>query len=405
MNRTPVLLVSGQELTDQISEALLHKSGTLVVRHRFDGQVGLRSVCIRRGDEPHTSQWPIELMNCCVDCTIRSDLLVLLRRLHRRDDVSRIVVHLPPWLEPEPLCWDINNVDVVVGPGYIDGPAARDVRIEAVITTVATGQWLTDALGADVLDDGRTVAQVVVGQAEFADVLLLSAPDRTTQAVLHRLAPRAQIITGTEQLGSALDALSDSARRGADHDPHEPLLSGEPPLVAEHGVKLVEFQAIRPFHPLRLHRAIDDLLDGVVRLRGRAWLASQPDVVLWIESAGGGLRVGHAGEWLAASAIDEPADPDPERAVLASLRWDEQFGDRHISLTALICGADPEAVTASLSAALLTDDELSRPDLWAHWEDPFGEWHEDPCEGLDKADGAATRDRPDEGDPTGFSRS
>lgn len=402
MKRTPVLVVSGQEMTDQISESLLHLPGSLVVRHLFDGQVVLRSVSIRRDGGPHTSEWPIELLNCCVDCTIRNDLLILLRRLHRRDDVSRIVVRLPPWLEPEPLCWDINNTDVAVGPGYIDGPAARDVRIEAVITAVDTGQWLTDALSADVLDDDRTVAQVVVGQAEFADVLVLSAPDPMTEAALRRLTPRAQTVTDTDQLECTLGSLSEYARRGADHDPHEPLLPGQPPLVTEHGVKLVEFQAIRPFHPLRLHRAIDDLLDGVIRLRGRAWLASQPDVVLWIESAGGGLRVGHAGEWLAAAPIGTPADP--ERVALASLRWDERFGDRHISLTVLVCGADPDAVTASLSAALLTDEELAEPHLWACWEDPFGDWHEDPCDGLDKVDEAAACDRPDEGDPTGFSR-
>lgn len=419
MKRTPVLIVAGQDKTDQISEALLLTPGTLTVSHHFDGQVVVRSVCIRRGDQPHTSQWPIELMNCCVDCTIRNDLLILLRRLHRRDDVSRIVVHLPPWLETEPLCWDINNVDVVVGPGYIDGPAARDVRIEAVVTAVSTGQWLTDALSADVLDDDRTVAQVVVGQAEFADVLVMAAPDSTTEAVLRRLAPRAQIVVGTERMDAALAALKANARRGRDHDPHAPLLSGEPPLVSEHGVQLVEFHAVRPFHPLRLHTAVDDLLKGVVRLRGRAWLASQPDTVVWIESAGGGLRVGHAGEWLAAPEGDAPSDPDPERVAMASLRWDERFGDRHVALTALVCGADPDVITAALSAALLTDDELSRPEDWTHWDDPFGEWHEDPCEilgaeldgaeldtpDLDRTGAAGAGDRSDDGGPTGFSRS
>ncbi len=60
-----------------------------------------------------------------------------------------------------------------------------------------------------------------------------------------------------------------------------------------------------PFHPGRLHEAIDDLLDGVVRVRGRAWLASQPDAVVWIESAGGGLGVGNAGRWLAAMTDSE----------------------------------------------------------------------------------------------------
>ena len=129
-------------------------------------------------------------------CTIRNDLLVLLRKLHRRADVDRIVVHLAPWLEPEPICWAINHTRVRVGPGYFDGPAARDVVIAGVVDCVETVDWLGQALGDDELPDGRTVAQVVVGQAEFADLLVLNHPDPATLAVLRRLAPRARITVG-----------------------------------------------------------------------------------------------------------------------------------------------------------------------------------------------------------------
>lgn len=398
MDRTPVIVVAGQELTDDICERLLQDRGTLVVQHRYDGQVVVRSVRIRQGLDVHTSQWPIELANCCVDCTMRDDLLILLRRLHRREDVTRIVVHLEPWLEPEPICWAINNVEVHVGPGYIDGPAARDVRIEAVISTVPASQWLTDALSADELDDGRTVAQVVVAQTEFADVLLLSSQEPRTQAVLCRLAPRASIVVGTDGLDHALGTLDTNCRRGRDHDPHASLLDGEPPLGADAGVKIVEFQANRPFHPMRLHLAIDDLLDGVVRIKGRAWLATQPDVVIWLESAGGGLRVGHAGPWLASLSSEEREQADDDRLALASLRWDEKFGDREISLTALVCGADPDDITRALTGALLTDDELSQPAEWVGYDDPFGDWHEDPCDDLGQVEDYAAADRPDRGD-------
>ena len=58
----------------------------------------------------------------------------------------------------------------------VDGPAARDVSIAAVITCVDSSVWLPQALGDEELDDGRTVAQVVVGQVEFADVVVLRPP-------------------------------------------------------------------------------------------------------------------------------------------------------------------------------------------------------------------------------------
>jgi hypothetical protein len=112
--------------------------------------------------------------------TVRNDLLILLRRMHGRDDVERIVVLLAPWMEPEPVCYAINHVRVRVGTGYIDGPAARDVEIRSVVACIDADTWLTQALGDEELDDGRTVAQVVVGQAEFADAVVLTEPERTT---------------------------------------------------------------------------------------------------------------------------------------------------------------------------------------------------------------------------------
>jgi G3E family GTPase len=56
--------------------------------------------------------------------------------LHRCDGIDRIVVHLAPWLEPEPICVAINHVRVRVGPGYLDGPAARDVAVAGVVTCI-----------------------------------------------------------------------------------------------------------------------------------------------------------------------------------------------------------------------------------------------------------------------------
>ncbi|MGC2344749.1 MAG: GTP-binding protein, partial [Mycobacterium sp.] len=186
--RTPVVIVAGQGGTDAVAGALLRRPKTLVVEHRFDGHVVRRAMVVLRDGELVTADEALELAHGCVACTIRNDLLVLLRRLHRRADADRIVVHLAPWLEPEPICWAINHVHVRVGPGYIDGPASRDVAIAGVVTCVESDDWLRQALGDDELPDGRTVAQVAVGQAEFADLLVLTRPDPAALAALRRLA-------------------------------------------------------------------------------------------------------------------------------------------------------------------------------------------------------------------------
>jgi G3E family GTPase len=229
--RTPVILVAGQKDTDPVVGALLRTPGTLVVEHRFDGHVVRRTMVTLQHGVLTTAEAGLELAHGCVPCTIRNDLLVLLRKLHRRDDVDRIVVHLAPWLEPEPICLAINHVRVRVVPGYVDGPAALDVSIAAVVTCVDSSVWLSQALGDAQLDDGRTRAQVVVGQAEFADVAVLNRPNPIVAAVLRRLSPRARISVGADGIEYGLDNLFRDARRGRSDDPYGPLLAGQHPWI------------------------------------------------------------------------------------------------------------------------------------------------------------------------------
>lgn len=377
--RTPVLLVSGQADTDAVVDVLARDPGTVVVTHRFDGHIVKRSV-VSGGGARDPQVTVLELAHGCVSCTVRDDLLVLLRKLHRREDVGRIVLHLEPWLEADPICWAIKTVPVRMGPGYIDGPAARDVEIAGVVSCVDTANWLEQALGDDELDDGRTVAQVVIGQAEFADVLVVRNPEPEVLSVLRRLAPRARITARIGRVEQALDHLEDDARCGRADDPHGPLLAGQPSLAVDGRIALVEFNARRPFHPERLHAAIDLLLDGVIRTRGRLWLATQDQQAMWLESAGGGLRVSAAGKWLAAMDSAEARQTDLERRAFADLMWDYRFGDRHTAMTVLVCGAESAEVLDALRGALLTDDEMASPAGWEEFSDPFGEWHEDPCE-------------------------
>ena len=112
---------------------------------------------------------------------------------------------------------------------------------------------------------------------------------------------------------------------------------------------------------------------------------------MWLESAGGGLRVSSAGKWLAALTGPELADIEAERRVFAELTWDDRYGDRHTAMTVLVYGAHPAEILDALNGALLTDDELRTPQDWIGYDDPFGDWHEEPCE--EPADEAANPGR------------
>ena len=127
--RTPVVLVAGQGAGTDVADVLIRTPGTAVVGYAAEGHVVIRRVSGMRDTKLVITQWPLEITNCCVTCTIRNDLLILLRQLHRRSDVHRIVVHLMEWLDPEAICTAINDTPVQLGPGYIDGPAGRDGHI------------------------------------------------------------------------------------------------------------------------------------------------------------------------------------------------------------------------------------------------------------------------------------
>ena len=373
MQDTRLVLVTGLDrgATGWVAGRLLREEpGTVVVRHDLSGLAeGIVHRTVRTADGP-PDDTVLELAHGCVSCTLRLDTLPLLRALAAKPDVRRIVLHLDPGVEPEPVCWALHNV--LVG----DVTIAEVATIEAVVAVVDEGQWLTAATGDVPLgltpEDDRTLAQVAVGQVEFADAIVVTgqAADgwaaARTAAVLDRLAPAAPRASSVHRL---LDAVPADARRGEVTDAHAPLLRWSPPLEPDCGVTLTVFEARRPFHPGRLHEAIDVLLEGVVRTRGRIWVATQPDVALWLESAGGGLRVGHAGVWLA--AVDDAAwqRATEDRRAKAAVDWHPRWGDRMQEIAILAHDASPAHLVATLREALLTDEELAAD--WNGYEDPF----------------------------------
>ncbi len=364
------------------------RRGTVVVHHDLR-DVGAGEVRRRMRWDSRTDTITVELAHGCLSCALRVDVLPLLRSLARTPYLRRIVLHLDPVLAPDQVCWALHQV-------WVDGaPVIEDLDLRGVITVVDPGSWLEDATGATLPPerglavlpgDKRTVAQVVVGQAEFADLLVYGGTGEArslarTDVVLARLAPLAcRLLINDAGPALSLGGLPLSARRGRLTDPFAALLRGQPPLRRECGVELVVFTARHPFHPERLHEAVDVLLKGVVRSRGRVWLATRPQSALWVESAGGALELGVAGDWLAAGDAAAWAAADPERVTMAALNWHPQWGDRRQELAVLTHAADRDEITAALRAALLTKAELAAGQgAWRTYPDPFGVSHTDPC--------------------------
>ncbi|WP_373876725.1 ribosome hibernation factor-recruiting GTPase MRF [Lolliginicoccus levis] len=342
---------------------------------------------------------------------IREDLLPLLRRLASRSRVERILLLLPPALDIEDLRETISTAAVAGMIGHRDGPLRDDIRIDAVLSALDAKTWLADATSAETLaerglagcPDERTVASAVTSWARSADGIavlgaradhggpILDHPGLDhfprLAAILDRLAPGVPIAWQGGDIipdpHALLALLPATASRPAAPSIHDPLLAAQPPLEADHGIQWLEFGATRPFHPQRFHEALDPILDGTIHARGRVWLATAPDAVLWLDAAGGGLTVSAADRWLAAMTPSEQDAQPADRTAMAAARWTPEHGDRHTALVLLVHDGQPERIRDALGAALLTDPELAAGhELWRTWEDPFGEWHQDPCAGF-----------------------
>lgn len=251
-------------------------------------------------------------------------------------------------------------------------------RIEAVETLESRGLAAYEG-------DDRSIADLLVDQIEFADVLVVNktdllAPEDLTvvEALLTRLNPAARQVRAMHgRVPPAMILNTDwfDLERAETTPGWVAELNGEHvPETEEYGISSIMFRDHRPFHPQRLWELLADGLDtfGVVRSKGFLWLASRPDVMALWSQAGASGRCDPAGVPIAVSG-EWPEDP-VERADLES-RWHPVFGDRQQELVLIGVNLDSEGLRAALTACLLTDSEVAAGESW--WRalpDPFPEW-------------------------------
>ncbi|GID29786.1 CobW family GTP-binding protein [Paractinoplanes brasiliensis] len=374
--------------TDAVARSLLVTDPSLVlVTHDLTGvRDGVVRRTVRTADEV-LEQGRTDLVHGCVSCTLREDILPTLVRLSRERPGSDLVLALPPAVEPE----------AVAAAGLA---VAEAVRFDSYVTVVEATAVIDDLTSTDSLrdrdlhaagNDERGVADVVIRQIEFADTLVVwSTPgadalerDRLA-ALLHRLAPWAAHVHVGDSPKVDCTGLAGRLLRSGRHDPAVPgmmgrALEGYPIGIhdrpGEHGVNAMLFQSRRPFHPQRLHDALDDLTAEALRGRGQLWIATQPGTAIAWESSGGGLLLGNLGHWLAALPRERWDEATDMRRLAADATWDLYYGDRNTMLSFVGFDLDVDAMTATLSACLLSDAELADgTDSWRVLPDPFADF-------------------------------
>ncbi|MFG6668504.1 zinc metallochaperone GTPase ZigA [Halomonas sp. HNIBRBA4712] len=348
-------------------------------------EIGDEEVTLNRFDEKL-----VEMSNGCICCTLREDLLIEVGRLAREGRFDYLVIESTGVSEPLPVAETFTFED------ESGESLSRVAWLDTLVTVVDGANFLTQYRDAQSLaeageslndEDERNVADLLVDQIEFCDVLLISKTDLMSEselaslrAVLTSLNPDAEIVP-IRQGSVALDKVLDTGRFDFERAQRSPgwlkEMRGEHvPETEEYGISSFAYHARRPFHPAKLH----DLLhaewfgERLLRSKGFFWLASRPQWAGQWSQAGGIAHHGVAGMFW--KAIPESRWPtDPEYRGFIEETWEEPFGDMRQELVFIGQNMDQARMRAALDDCLLSEEELLEGfDAWKALPDPFPAW-------------------------------
>ncbi|MFD6400998.1 GTP-binding protein [Nocardia sp. NPDC060249] len=317
-----------------------------------------------QGHLDRTEEKLVELTNGCICCTLREDLIEAVARLAREGRFDQLVIESTGISEPMPVAatfdWEFDD-------GFRLGDIAR---LDTMVTVVDASTFLAELVRGQALaerdleageGDARSIADLLVDQVEFADVLLINKTDlvsanaaATVEATVRRLNPRAHVLRtekGVADLNEVLATGRYNPVVAAESDGWaEELAGGHTPETEEYGISSFTFRADRPFHPQRLAAALERLR-GMLRSKGFCWIASRPELAAIWSQAGPNLTFEPGAWW---SELEVPAG---QELVFIGVRL------------------DAPALRRELGAALLTEAEFAAgPSAWTGYPDPFPAW-------------------------------
>ena len=334
----------------------------------------------------------VEMSNGCICCTLREDLLKEVTNLANQGRFDYLVIESTGISEPLPVAETFTFADE-------NGISLSDVAdLDTMVTVVDAVNFLKDFEEAKYLkdkgeslgeDDERSVADLLVDQVEFADLILISKTDliddqalKKLVAIIKTLNTKAKIIPiikGEVELDEVLNTGLFDFEQAQQAPGWLKEMRGEHiPETEEYGIASFCYEARKPFHPEKfldfLHST--QKYGKLIRSKGYFWLATRPEFAGQWSQAGGIAHYGFAGMfWKAVPEKDWPQDEE----YLASIKkqWVEPFGDMRQELVFIGQNLDQKKIIKKLDECLLTEEELLKGR--AYWEslnDPFPAWNQ-----------------------------
>ncbi|MDG2383450.1 MAG: GTP-binding protein [Pirellulaceae bacterium] len=363
--------------------------GALIVNDM--SEINIDSQLLKGGDATlnRSEEKMIELSNGCICCTLREDLLREVGRLAVEGQFDYLLIESTGISEPLPVAETFIFEDE-------DGRSLGNVaKLDTMVTLVDGYNFLEDFQSIDELrdrsigfteEDDRDIAQLLVNQIEFANVIIINKVDLLTdkqlamlRGIIGSLNPQARLLETsfgqidlTEILNTGL-----FTEEWAETQPDwlEKPSEGWGIDAEKYGFESFAYQTRRPFHPARFYEFFTGGgLEDVVRSKGHVWLATRMELAgLW-QQAGLVGKLECAGFWWSATPSEEWPD-DPEFKNDMSQISKPPYGDRRQELVVIGHDLDEADFRHRLDQCLLSDEEFKAgPIAWANYEDPISEW-------------------------------
>ncbi len=332
----------------------------------------------------------VEMSNGCICCTLREDLLEEVTKLAKEKRFDYLVIESTGISEPLPVAETFTFADE-------NGVSLSDLAdLDTMVTVVDAVNFLKDYDEAKSLkdkgeslgeDDERSVADLLVDQIEFADVILISKTDLVANSEIERLkaiiktlntdAKIIPISNGDVDLNEVLNTGKFDFEKAQQAPGWLKEMRGEHvPETEEYGISSFSYEARRPFNPEKFYNFLHNTQQygKLIRSKGYFWLATRPQYAGQWSQAGGIARYGFAGLfWKAVPKKDWPTDEEYLENIKKT--WVEPFGDMRQELVFIGQELKKEKIIAALDDCLLKEEEvLKGRSYWDTLEDPFPAW-------------------------------